>query len=324
MELRAPDQSLKTLCCYANLDEQSTTTFAAPEVFDFFSLQAPVMDYDVTTLHGNKTFCQGKVYDGFTIKGVTENYTYRLPRVYSADLIPVTKNEVATPEIVRQHPHIAHLAGNFVKLNESAQVLLLIGRDGGNILRTEVHGNTFPFAHHTALGWAVVGSVCPDFKHNHNFCTLHTSLGHDHFKVIPSFNNSGGQYTLLEPSMTDVFIERPDDELPGLSREDQKFLHIIGNGIHINEHGNLEMPLPFKKEDPILPSNQAAVYRRTKGTLTRLKSDSNKLAECTKAMRKTLDAGYIEPVPENSLKPVDGKVWWIPVFSCCPPTKAQG
>ena len=198
-------------------------------------------------------------------------------------------------KIARQHPHIAHLAGNFVKLNESAKALLLIGREGGNILRTEAHGNTFPFAHHTALGWAVVGSVCLNSKPNHNFCTLHTSLGHDHFKVIPSFNHSVGKYTLPEPSMTDVFIERPDDELPGLSREDQKFLHIIGSGIHINEHGDLEMPLPFEKEDPILPSNQAAVYRRTKGTLTRLKSDYNKSAECTKAMGKTLDAEYIKP-----------------------------
>ena len=41
VELRAPDQSSTTLCCYAILDDQSTTTFAVPEGFDFFSLQAP-------------------------------------------------------------------------------------------------------------------------------------------------------------------------------------------------------------------------------------------------------------------------------------------
>ena len=324
VEIKAPGSS-KTLRCYAILDEQSTTTFAAPEVFDFFQLDAVVMDYTVSTLSGHKTQCQGRVFEGLTVKGIKESTVYELPKVYCTDLIPDTKDEVATPLIVRQHPHIAHLANKFPKFNKAAQVLLLIGRDSDNLLKTESHGDRAPFAHHTSLGWAVVGNVCVNKKSSLNFKVLRTSLEPPELPtdLKPCFPSAKGQFFLPEPPEDAVFVRQPDDELPGLSVEDQRFLTIIGNGIHTNELGNLEMPLPFKKDDPSLPSNQSAVFRRTSSTLTRLKDNPDKLEDCLKAMGKTLSAGYIEVVPADQQKPKDGKAWWIPVFPVVHPRKLK-
>jgi hypothetical protein len=64
------------------------------------------------------------------VKGVTETCSYHLPTTLENDLIPNTKEEVASPSVVQAHPHLAHLSDNFLEVDSTARVLLLIGRDG--------------------------------------------------------------------------------------------------------------------------------------------------------------------------------------------------
>ena len=75
------------------------------------------------------------------------------------------------------------------------------------------------------------------------------------------------------PRDSDVASFSPEDELPGLSRDDKKFLDIMESGISINQKGNLEMPLPFKNVSK-LPNNRSAVYMRTVNTLSLVKKDA--------------------------------------------------
>ena len=108
-----------------------------------------------------------------------------------------------------------------------------------------------------------------------------------------------------------------------MSAEDRKFLDIMKKGIHVNEAGNLEMPLPFKDPNVRLPANQAAVFKRTQNTLQRLRSEPDKLQQCLEAMGKNIKAGHVEKVPQEEANPKDNKAWWLPVFPVPHPKKGK-
>ena len=118
-----------------------------------------------------------------------------------------------------------------------------------------------------------------------------------------------------------LFAERKDDERPGLSKDDEQFLTILNNEVSLDDSGNITFPLPFKHNDPVLPSNQAEVFHRTKNTLKRLSRDESKLSQCIDVMNKYISNGHVQMVPEAELTPKrPGHSWWIPVFpgqSCC-------
>ena len=149
-----------TMRAYAIIDEQSSHTFATSAVFDKLQLKYQLEDYTIRTL-SSQSRCTGRTASGLIVKGVNEEDSYSLPLVYENNNIPDTKDEAATPDIVRKHPGLQHLAHNFAPLDKEADVCLLIGRDAGDILATTTTSTSAPFAHKTSLGWAVVGAICP-------------------------------------------------------------------------------------------------------------------------------------------------------------------
>ena len=182
-------------------------------------------------------------------------------------------------------------------------------------METKCHGDHYPFAHHTALGWALVGSLCPlsepgiDLK---NF-----RIDHEHLKAEIFFSTKCKPLTVKS-----CFEENEDDELLGPSREDQLFSHIMQMLIHTNDKGYLTMPLPFRNPNVIMPDNRNAVYHHTKNTLMRLKKDEYKLNQCLSSMNKNLAAGHVEHIPENGNEPVTvGRAWWLPIFVVTHPKK---
>ena len=71
----------------------------------------------------------GEIVSGLNIRGKNMNRTYKLPSVLTSPCIPNSKDEVATPSIVKSHPHIAGFADKFMYPDLNLDVLLLIGRD---------------------------------------------------------------------------------------------------------------------------------------------------------------------------------------------------
>jgi hypothetical protein len=150
---------------------------------------------------------------------------------------------------------------------------------------------------------------------------LKTKVDHDHFVVEPCFQTKIAKWEL--PVVTDVFATQIDDELLGASIEDERFMETIHNGISVNKHGNLQMPLPFKMDNVNLPNNKDSVFRRTESTLGRLKAEPLKLAECITSMEKNIAAGHVEEVPQDKLATRKSKAWWLPVFPVVHPKKKK-
>lgn len=157
-----------------------------------FGVTGSSHDYNITTATCSKAFVRGKTISSLVVWGIDARKSYSLPKLLTNDFLPDSKNEVATPKIVMQHTNIAHLAGNFQELDPEADVLLLLGRDCSDVMYTRCYDLRSPFAHHTALGWAVVGPVCFDVKENEatnsHRRTYKTAIHHDHFSAESTFS----------------------------------------------------------------------------------------------------------------------------------------
>ena len=70
----------------------------------------------------------------------------------------------------------------------------------------------------------------------------------------------------------DVFRCFPDDEILSLSANDRRFLKIMERTVQ-DETGHLQVPLPFKSENPYFPDNRRAIFMRQQTTLKKLSSN---------------------------------------------------
>ena len=314
-----PDKSIR---CYAILDDHSNLSYVDPAVVDYFDLDCPTVDYYLGTLTSLRTKTEGTIVSELEIQGVGENSRYRIKNLIANPNIPNSKQEVASPDLVRSLPHIAHLADNFNPIDDNAEVLILLGRRCSDLIKMECHGDKAPYAFKNALGWACVGTG----EESSETPTLSSNV----LKAQASMERISGELSFASkcnygvlPDIPDVFIENSDDELPGLSKNDERFLNIVSQKMDRNSDGSIVMPLPFKTDHVNLPNNMNAVYNRTRNTLSRLHRDPDKLAKCIEAMGKNISAGHVEKVPPGKLEPPPGKSWFIPVFPVLNPKKSK-
>ena len=311
--------SSKELRCICILDEQSNVSFCGPKVPEFFGLSTTSHKVKMEGAIGLTTSMDTQEVKGVMIRGVTENNWIGIPRLITNPFLPDSaRREMGTPEIVASHPHIKSFANYFPRPHDEDEVLLLIGADCGQAMQTQSFGCKPPFVHHTALGWALVGPICSQKSASRNVKSLRTSATHvcEHLKVKPAFDSLNKTGMSLD---LDVFAENSDDDSPGLSRDDQRFIDLIHSETKVNEKGNIEMPLPLRN-DLVLPNNRIAVLQRTKNTLERVKRDTVKLKQCTDIMDKYLKAGHVEQVPPNEVD--ECKLTnYIPIFPVQNPKK---
>lgn len=309
VDISCPKKSRPTLRCYAILDDHSDSSFADPKVAEHFNITGPNTEYKLNTLAGLQTTNSGILLSGLKIKGANESRSYHLPTLLTNPAIPEHGNEVASPAVVAAHPQIASFAKFFQETDPEAQTLLLLGRDFDESLYTRCFGQKAPFVHRTRLGWALVGNVCKS-KPPTERKALRTVL--EHLSSNITFSPAAPKVNELA---VDCFKKHPDDEFPGNSRNDLRFLRIVSDGIHINREGFITMPLPWKDDSVTFPDNRQAVFNRASNTLNKIKRDEDKLQKCLLAMQNNIDDRHVERVSDEGLAKVEpGNFWYLPVF----------
>ena len=239
VEITMDSVSSRKMTGYAIIDEQANVCLVDESVPAFFGksfLTRPVTlnfasdKYKVTT--------EEQVVTGLHVRCINEKTVIALPEALTSDGIADTSDEVATPNIVRAHPHLAHFAPNFTKADPSAKVLLLIGRNCGAAMATKCYGRREPYAHKTPL--ALVGNTCvPHAQCDKNERVLKTSLV-DGVNVKSLFPSS------IPDIMNCPFEANPNDEFSGMSQEDCKFLELMKNDLKITDERNIQLPVPVK------------------------------------------------------------------------------
>ena len=240
-----------------------------------------------------------------------------MPTVLTSDFIPNCKEEIATPDVVRNHKHVARFAKYFNELDEHAEVLILVGRNCGEAMATRCNGYRAPFAQNTPLGWALVGITCLSSLRSSTATVLKSvtsSHTPEHVSARMMFSTVGSKF-----DSTDLFLQYPDDELPGPSKDDLHFMAKTIPNIVVNEQGCISMPLPFRDENMRFPDNRSPVFHRTRNTLNKLKLEPDKVTQCVRNMQKNILNGHVEEIPSSDLVATPGRCWYLPVFTVAHP-----
>lgn len=163
-----------------------------------------------------------------------------------------------------------------------------------------------PFGVETKLGWSIVGII------------QGTDDDEEHIS-----HRSKVQEEMILPKIVRIlesdFIEKKTDEDVGtLSQNDLRFSKIIQEGIHQNDEGFYEMPLPFKYERPSLPNNLRMAEKRLDHLKRRFVRDPKYFADYKRFMTDMLSRGDAEEAPVENNK---GTVWYIPHHGVYHPKK---
>ena len=139
------------------------------------------------------------------------------------------------------------------------------------------------------------------------------------YELVPCPNSFKTTETLSQGEeylKENAFYTSQEDNEISLPCEDQKFLEIMEGGVHKNESGNLEMPLPFRQKNVKMPNNRVQSVNHLYGLLRTLKKKPQMERDYFSFMEKILCKGHASPVPLDELKPKEGpgELWYLPHF----------
>ncbi|XP_071139321.1 uncharacterized protein [Mytilus edulis] len=322
-----PDRRLKV---YALMDDQSNRTLGKSELFDYFG-STSVSDFTLSTCSG-KSQASGRKLSGLVVESLDKQTQLHVPDILECNLIPDSKDEIPTQEVVLFHNHLSDLVEFIEPLDEESEILLLIGRDlisAHHVLDQRIESGNAPYAQKLPLGWTVIGETCLGKLHYPDETRVKKTylLSSDRISIFPPCTSELkiDEVRTLEVNESaydnigkDVFIRRPDDDKPGLSRDDRKFIESMDTNFWKDSRGNWSAPLPFRQDRQVLPNNRNLAWKRAKGLDANLRKDLQKREHFFTFMNTSLEKGHAEKAPHIN---DDQEQWYLPIFGVYHPKK---
>ena len=280
-----------------------------------------------------------------------------LPKVFSRQDLLIDRNEIPTPERVRNWSYLEEIADEIPNLDCDIPIGLLIGVNCPAALRpTEVikERNGGPFAQRTAFGWCIVGPLLngqsTDKSVNCNRIAVAdvttNKCSHHYFAVQDEVKDINAATVLIdmyrkefnEPtpkemknqllkgicppqSTTEKLLTRSSlqHNKQSISIEDEKFLAKIEREV-ILVNGHYQLPLPFRKDNVKMPNNREQAEQRARWIKKKFASKQFKEDYVT-FMNDIIGKGYARKVPESNIKIKEGKTWYLPHHGVYHPNK---
>nr|XP_034334815.1 uncharacterized protein LOC117691978 [Crassostrea gigas] len=300
-------------------DSQSNRSLANSCFFNFFGVEGPDVQYELTSCSGLSSQT-GRRSAGFIISSLDGKSSLRLPSLMECNYIPNNRDEIPTPEVARSYRHMRDIEEEIPPLDQDAEITLLVGRDllpAHHILDQRLGDSDSPFAQRLHLGWVVIGEVCYGASHSQ-----------ESLSVCKTYTRTNGRTSLMETcensfqlKETDIFAKTKHDDSPGLSIEDKKFVDIMEQGFERDSEGCWCAPLPFRENRRLLPSNRIHALHRANLLTRGLQKDPDKKRHVVEFMDKILDNGHAEIAPP--LSSPEEEHWYLPLFAVYHPKKGS-
>lgn len=309
------DDPHKCRVVYALIDDQSSHSLATSPFFDFFSPESTKYQYVLSSCAGRFT-ASGRRGHGYVIESLDWTQKLDLPVVIECNDIPNNRDEIPFPAVAQQYPHLQEIASLIPTVMDDIEIELLIGRDvvsAHHVLDQKLCESDLPIAQKFPLGWVIIGQVCMGNLHYSNAVN-----------VNKTFILQNGRPTIFEPCdsrfhITDnPFVKTEHDKKTGFSIEDKDFLHVMKSGLKKEEDGHWTVPLPFRRDRPVLPNNKVQALKRAKTFDASLQRDPLKRQHVLEFMDKIFTRGHAEKAPTI---PQDQECWYLPMFGVYHPKK---
>ena len=147
---------------YAIIDDQSNRSLAKSEFFENFGITGQQIEYTLSSCAGQVT-TSGRRANGFTIASLDCKSHLELPTRIECNQIPNMREEVPTPDVAKNHPHLLDIVDHIPPLDDESEILLLIGRDlieAHHVFDQRIGPHNSPYAQKLCLGWVIIGETC--------------------------------------------------------------------------------------------------------------------------------------------------------------------
>lgn len=310
------DQPYNVRRVYCMIDDQSNKSLAASSFFDFFGERGPETEYVLSSCAGKFT-TSGRKASGYIVQSLDESCSLELPSLIECNDIPNNREEIPSPSVAHSYSHLRDVASRVPELDNDVDIEVLIGRDliaAHHVLDQRVGGDRLPYGQKLPLGWVIIGDVCLGGVHQPKVISVSkTSILANGRPTHLGLCDS--EFWVKEDP---IFQRTPDDEKPGLSVQDKKFLGIMENGFRRTSNGQWEAPLPFNTSRPVLPDSKALALRRAKSFDASLKCNPDKCSQVVEFMKNLLNHHHAELAPEL---PPSQEQWYLPLFAVYHPQK---
>jgi hypothetical protein len=333
---------------YVVIDDQSNSSLAKSELLDRLNVHGQATSYSLRTCAGT-TQIRGRCSKDLVVESVDGNKSHQLSNVIECNAIPDSKQEIPSPEVARAHPHLHEIVDKIPEIRGDVDILLLIGRNAPPLQKVHESRNgprNAPWAQRLDLGWVIIGNACLDGAHTPKPSCYKTNVlesgrpsifspcpNRFHIKeytstvsAVPCDGNNDQRKETFENGNFDdglaakVFASSKDDNKPGPSVEDRRFVNIMEHQMVKNEAGNWEAPLPFRNPISRLPDNREDTRKRFNSTRRTLERKPEMKKDYFEFMQKLFDNGHAEPVPESDIVS-KGPRWYLPHFGVYHPRK---
>ncbi|XP_060745195.1 uncharacterized protein LOC132858752 [Tachysurus vachellii] len=327
----------KALKMYAILDDQSNRSLARSEFFDLFGITECSVAYTLKTCAGTVE-TEGRQARGFQVESFDGSIVLRLPVLLECNEIPDNRSEIPTPEVVRNHRHLKHLARYIPEPDHHIPIFLLLGRDMIRVHKAHKQVNgppNAPFAQKLDLGWVIVGDMCLGKVHKPTFIqSYHTNIMENgqstYFHPCPNnytikdrFQSVSFTKSLIKEETQgltelDVFQRTKDDEKTALSIEDRQFLQIMDREVYKDEENSWVAPLPFRQPRQYIPNNRPQAVERFNSLLRSFRRKPEMKKDFVAFMERLFQNDHAEIAP--SVGPNE-QCWYLPSFGVYHPRK---
>ena len=117
-----------------------------------------------------------------------------------------------------------------------------------------------------------------------------------------------------------VFVRTHDDNKPGTSAEDRRFMTIMENDMVKDRNGSWKAPLPLRCDLKDLPRSRENAMKRLKSTARTLHRKATMEEQYFGFMQNIFDNDHAEKIPEEEMKP-EKPCWYLPLFAVYHPKK---
>ena len=287
---------------YALLDMQSDTSFVSEETAADLGVKGVETTLILSTMTAENVPVKSARIAGLSVRGYDSKKAVALPTLYTTNNIPVCTDNIPTPDVVSEWPHLKPVAQHLMP-KSNCNIGLLIGYNCPQALvpREVVApvGNG-PFGQKTDLGWGIVGLISSvtetgdDVGVSHHVCSTETG---SHIVLRTAAKE------VISPNDILQFFSREEVDQSGknFSQDELKFLTIMQDGVRKLDDGHYELPLPLRNpgESPLF--NRTVALHRLQALTKKFSKDPQHYEHYKTFMASLFEKGYAEEVPKTEM-----------------------
>ncbi len=289
----------RIITTYAFLDNGSTGCFITENLKDQLNAKNKEATLKLRTMSGVNYVKTAMITD-LIITDIHGNHPVTLPKTYTRDEIPVTHQQIPKPNMLKQWPHLQHLAEKIPEYYPTLDIGILIGNNCPlaiqplKVIPTEGEG---PFAVLHKHGWTINGPYTVSISSGDITCNRIL------FQEVESMKESALPAEILRMMELD-FSEQDVGKTPGecgYSQEDEQFMQVAEDNIKFI-NGHYELPLPFKRSKVSLSNNRQQALKRALWQKKKMARDEKYHSDYNQFMTKILLKGYAYKIPSDQLE----------------------